>query len=168
MEKKSAKFDPVDFIGEGWSIESDNGFNPDSLDGIELRHFLKDDESYITGEQIVERIGNNKPLNADAFLQLWKNQHLIPKSWYKVEGWIEFTGTVLRGSGGRRYFLCLRRRGDGSWGWSGRWLVNDSIRGYVSPLLASDAETLDSSCFDPLPLELVINGIRYKKDNRRV
>jgi hypothetical protein len=165
---KTKKFDPETFIGPGWSIESDNGFNPDTLDGIELRHFLKDDERYITGEDVLKRIGNAKALNADAFLRLWENKDLIPKEWYKpaIEGWIEFPGTVLRDPGGSRRFLYLHRRRAGSWDWYCRWL--DDVRGRddVSPLLASSL-ALNIGRSDPLPLELpaelTINGYLYRR-----
>ena len=131
----SKTFDPVAFIGKEWSIESDNGVNPADLSGVVLKHFLKDGEDYITGDEILERQKGEQPLNADAFLRLWENQELIPKEWYPAaeKGYIEFSGTVLRSSYGRRVFLFLYRSDGGSWDWHYFRLDFDRDRQDVSP-----------------------------------
>lgn len=162
---KTLKFNPTTFLGKGWTIESDNGFNPADLSGITLKHFLQEGESYITGEEIVKRLGNDKSLNADAFLRLWENQDLIPKEWYEpaTKGYIEFTGTFLRSSDGYRCFLCLYRRDGGSWYWYCSWLASDRNRGSVSPVSASSTQNLSTSPSDPLTLAL--GRIQRLEDN---
>ena len=136
------KFDPTIFLGKGWRIESDNGFNPSDLSGITIGNYLKEGEEYITGEVALERSqkAGDKSLNADVFLRLWENQKLIPKEWHEVayNGYIEFMGTILRHPHGRRHFLYLSRLGDGSWYWDYHWLDSDRYRDNVSPLLASN------------------------------
>jgi len=131
------KFNPTTFIGPEWSIESDNGFNPASLNGIEFTNLLKEGESYITGEEVLERIGKRKALNADAFLRLWEREKLIPASWNEPAsaGRVEFPGTVLRDSDGYRYFLHLHQNRDDTWGWDCRWLGSDRDRDVFSPVL---------------------------------
>lgn len=162
MKTEQKKFDPATFIGKNWSIESDNGFNPDDLSSITLKNFHKEGEDFITGEQILERMGENKALNADAFLRFWEHQDQIPESWNEPAtiGWIEFTGTVLRDSDGGRCFLVLDRRGDGAWRWLCHWLDDVRRRQDVSPLLASSTKSLEAGT---LPLELEINGFTYRR-----
>jgi hypothetical protein len=128
------KFNPTKFIGPEWSIESDNGFNPVSLKDIELTNLLKEGEKYITGEEILERIGERKALNADAFLRLWERQRLIPVSWHEAASAdrVEFPGTVLRDLEGYRYFLHLHQNRDETWGWDCRWLGSDRDRDVFS------------------------------------
>jgi hypothetical protein len=128
------RFNPKKFIGDGWSIQSDEtdarSIALTELDLTKVQHvtMLKDGGTYIKGEEKLKRLKalDYIRLDADIFLTLWENQHLIPESWKeKVNGntrYIFFDGTVLRRSDGDRYVLYLYW-GDGQWRWHVRWLV---------------------------------------------
>lgn len=155
LEKKIQKL-----LSSSWTVESDNGFAPDDLSAITLKHYLEKGENYITGEEVLKRMGEDKPLSASVFLHLWENKDLIPDDWttYGDAGYIEFRGTILRNSDGSRYFLCLYRVGDGSWRWRGRWLGGGRSRGYVSPVLAS-AQSPDTQPSEPSDLALRVEAL---------
>ena len=127
------RFNPKKFIGDGWSIQSDEtdarsiALTELDLTKVELRTMLKDGETYIKGEEKLKRLKASGlvRLDADIFLTLWENQHLIPESWKeKVNGntrYIFFDGTVLRDSVGRRCVLYLYWH-VGAWSWDVIWL----------------------------------------------
>jgi hypothetical protein len=147
-------------INPNWTVESDNGFAPEDLSNITLKHYLKAGEDYITSDESRARMGKDKPLSASVFFRLWENKDLIPDDWitYGDAGYIEFRGTVLRRSDGIRCFLCLYRSGGGSWRWGYLWLDRDRDRGYVSPVLAS-TESLTSLPSEPLDLVLRVEAL---------
>jgi len=143
---RSKPFDPVKFVGAGWSIveEDTRSLALTELDFSKVRFEsgLQEGERYITGEEKLKRLTALPEIRLDA---------KIGQALYEEKGqatlrflhdhfgvsWIEFAGTVLRDSDGRRCFLCLYRRGDGSWDWFCFWLDRVRYRGNVSPLLAS-------------------------------
>ncbi|MEQ1561616.1 MAG: hypothetical protein ABL899_02770 [Nitrospira sp.] len=142
------RFNPKKFIGDGWSILNDEtdarSIALTELDLTKVQHvtMLKDGETYVKGEEKLKRLKASDyiRLDADIFLTLWENQHLIPESWKeKVNGntrYIFFDGTVLRHSGGRRCVLCLCW-GGGQWGWRVYWLGGGWDGGDPSAVLAS-------------------------------
>jgi hypothetical protein len=109
---------------------------------IRLVTTLKDHETSVKGEERLKRLRAKGQILLDAaiFFMLWRNQHLIPEAWKeRVNGniqFITFDGTVLRGSGGDRYVLCLFWY-DGGWDWGVDWLVFDFDQDGVSAVLAS-------------------------------
>ncbi len=127
------RFNPAKFIGKGWSIvaeETDTrsaALSELDLTKVELRTMLKDGETYVSGEENLNRLKASGlvRLDADVFYTLWTNQHLIPESWKeKVKGrtlYIYFDGTVLRNSDGHRFVLYLFWA-DGVWDWHVLWL----------------------------------------------
>ena len=142
------RFNPKKFIGDGWSILNDEtdarSIALTELDLTKVQHvtMLKDGEAYIKGEEKLKRLKASDyiRLDADIFLTLWENQHLIPESWKeKVNGntrYIYFDGTVLRYSGGGRCVLYLYWN-DGQWDWRVNWLGNDWGDSDPSAVLAS-------------------------------
>ncbi len=142
------RFNPKKFIGDGWSILNDEtdarSIALTELDLTKVQHvtMLKDGETYVKGEEKLKRLKASDyiRLDADIFLTLWENQHLIPESWKeKVNGntrYIFFDGTVLRNSGGSRYVLYLYWD-DGQWSWDVDWLGFDWDDDYPSAVLAS-------------------------------
>ncbi len=69
----------------------------------------------LTGHTLVERFSEMMPLNANVLDYLWKNPHLIPKSW---EGRVVyFWGTIYSGPGGLLHVRCLNKY-ESKWGWS--------------------------------------------------
>lgn len=142
------RFNPAKFIGDGWSIQSDETDARSTalteLDLTKVQHvtMLKDGETYIKGEEKLKRLKKDGRirLDADVFYTLWTNQHLIPESWKEpINGnthSIFFDGTVLRDSGGSRCVLCLYW-GDGQWDWSVVWLDYDWCDDSLSAVLAS-------------------------------
>lgn len=142
------RFNPKKFIGDGWSILNDEtdarSIALTELDLTKVQHLtmLKDGETYVKGEEKLKRLKASGlvRLDADIFLTLWENQHLIPESWKeKVNGntrYIYFDGTVLRRSDGHRYVLSLYWN-DGRWSWLVRWLDNDWYGSHPSAVLAS-------------------------------
>ena len=142
------RFNPAEFIGVGWSIVVDEtdarSTEITELDLTKVQHvtMLRDRETYVKGEEKLKRLKSSDyiRLDADIFLVLWENQHLIPESWKeKVNGnrrFIYFDGTVLRVSDGRRYVLCLYWSG-GAWGWDVGWLDRGWFASRPSAVLAS-------------------------------
>jgi hypothetical protein len=142
------RFNPKKFIGDDWSIQSDEtdarSIALTELDLTKVQHvtMLKDGETYVKGEEKLKRLKASDyiRLDADIFLTLWENQHLIPESWKeKVNGntrYIFFDGTVLRRSDGSRCVLYLFWPG-GQWGWGVYWLGFDWYGGSPSAVLAS-------------------------------
>ncbi len=142
------RFNPAEFIGQGWSIiTEETDTRSTTLTELDLTKvqqvtMLKDGETYVKGEEKLKRLkkSGNIRLDADIFHTLWENQHLIPESWKEKVGgntrYIFFDGTVLRLSDGSRYVLCLCWRG-GAWGWDVRWLDRGWYDGSPSAVLAS-------------------------------
>ena len=144
---RSKPFDPAKFIGTGWTIWKGPA-NGDGLTGVEdqdkrslaLTEFdltkvrfvdtLKSGESVVNGEEKQKRLAKAGHIRLDAgvFLTLWGNQALIPALWKEPIGgntrYIYFDGTILRGSNGGRYVLCLCWDGR-RWGWYYGYLGND-------------------------------------------
>jgi hypothetical protein len=139
---------PASFIGPGWSIAADEtdsrsmALTELDLNKVRLVTMLNEGEKYIGGEEKLRRLKSSDyiRLDADIFLTLWENQHLIPESWKeKVNGnirYIFFDGTVLRDSDGNGCvrFLCWD---GGQWDWNVYWLGNDWNENYPSAVLAS-------------------------------
>lgn len=156
---RSVKFDPVKFLGEGWSIwrgpkdgnglEGEEDQDPNSLalsefdlTQVRLEHMLEGEaETWIKGEVKQERLKSAKRIRLDArvFQALWENQSQIPESWKELTNgittFIYFDGTILRSPVGLRCVLCLYWR-DGRWDWGARWLEDDWNRRNPSAVLA--------------------------------
>ena len=79
-------------------------------------------------------------LDADVFITLWENQHVIPESWKeKVDGkirYILFNGTVLSDLRGNRNILYLCWR-DARWRCGVCWLALDWDASRLSAVLES-------------------------------
>jgi len=143
---RSKPFDPVKFIGSGWSIVEEDtrslALTEIDFSKVRFESGLQDGERYITGEEKLKRLTAMPEIRLDT---------KIGQALYEEKGqatlrfihdhfnvsWFELAGTVLRYSVGHRYFLYLYRVGDGSWAWRYRWLDRGRRRGSVSPLLAS-------------------------------
>lgn len=140
-------FDPVEFIGKGWSIDEQDErslkLNEVDLAKVKFETCLKEGETIIKGEEKLKRLKNTGYTRLDArfFLTLWQNQHLIPEAWKeKTNGnttLIFFDGTVLRRPDGGRFVLFLFWRG-GRWSWHCRWLGHDWDADRPSVVLASN------------------------------
>ncbi len=151
-------FDPVAFIGEGWSIWRGPP-NGDGLSGeevqderslklgevdltkIRLETTLKVRETSVAGEEKLKRLIEQGYIRLDAkVLQtLWGNQYLIPEAWKQSANGnmigTFFDGTILRDSDGGRYVLCLCWFG-GQWLWYRHWLEGDWGASSPSAVLA--------------------------------
>jgi hypothetical protein len=145
QSQQKSVFDPVAFIGEGWSFAEAR--NPrsaalgllDDYSKVKLTTDWLEGKLSVGGETRRTRIiadTASTPLNADHFLYLWKNKEKIPEEWKNVKGVITFDGDVLRGPGGHRYVLCLFWRNDW-WCWGYSWLDFDWSADYPSVVLAS-------------------------------
>jgi len=143
---RSVPFDPVKFLGQGWTIDEQDErsltLNQVDLAKIQLEHMLKKDERWIKGEEKLKRLkkAGYVRLDAKVFQILWEDQALIPESWKeKTNGnttFIFFDGTVFRDPGDYRYVLYLCWR-DGRWGWDDDWLERGRGVGSPSAVLAS-------------------------------
>lgn len=141
-------FNPAEFIGAGWNIITDEtdarsiALTELDLTKVQQMTMLKDGETFIQGEEKLKRLKASDyiRLDADIFLTLWENQHLIPESWKeKVNGntrYIFFDGTILRISDGDRCALCLYW-GGGAWSWFVSWLDNGWLGNNPSAVLVS-------------------------------
>jgi len=128
---RTRPFDPVKFLGEGWSIAGQDkrslALTEVDLTKVQLSTMLRDGETSIKGEEHLERLKKAGCVRLDAkvFQTLWENQELIPEAWKeRINGnirSIHFTGTELRRPGGGRYVLYLYWH-DGRWSWGCRWL----------------------------------------------
>jgi len=140
----SKTFDPVAFIGKGWSIveqdERSLALTQIELGKIDFDHMLKKGETRINGEDKLNRLKKDDRIRLDAkvFQTLWENQSLIPASWKeKTNGnttYIFFDGTVLQDPDGDRCVLYLYWS-VGGWLWSYYWLGIKWNEGYPSALL---------------------------------
>jgi hypothetical protein len=143
---RSKPFDPTRFIGSGWRIveEDTRALAITEIDFSKVRFDsgLKEGESVIDGEEKLKRLKQLPGIRLDAKTgqTLYEEKGQATLRWlYDTYGirWFELAGTVLRYSDGDRCFLCLGRRGVGSWVWGCYWLGRGRRRDGVSPLLAS-------------------------------
>lgn len=136
---RTSAFDPIAFIGEGWSIveqdERSLEFTEVDLTKVSFKTMLKDGEKTVVGEEKLKRLtaSGDICLDAKVFQTLWENQHLIPASWKEPTNgnttYVFFDGTILRDSGGDRCVLFLFWS-VGRWIWyygwlDGRWRASD-------------------------------------------
>ena len=143
---RTSAFDPVAFIGEGWSIveqdECSLALTEVDLTKVSFETMLKDGEKTVVGEEKLKRLiaSGDIRLDAKVFQTLWENQHLIPASWKEPTNgnttYVFFDGTILRNSYGNRCVLCLDW-GVGRWNWHYRWLASRWYAYYPSAVLAS-------------------------------
>lgn len=143
---RSQPFDPVKFLGKGWSIDEQDerslALTEIDLTKVHLETMLEQGERSIKGEEKLRRLkkAGHICLDAKIFQTLWENQILIPERWKeKTNGsttYIYFDGTVLRSPDGDRYVLCLFWH-DGQWGWHCGWLGPDWHAPAPSAVLAS-------------------------------
>ncbi len=119
-------FNLISFMGYDLSIEEQDerslALSEVDLNKIRLETVLREGETRITGEEILERLkaGGNILLDVGLLKALWWNKSRIPKSWKerRLDGnirYIYFYGTILRSPGGSRCVPCLY------WGVDGRW-----------------------------------------------
>ncbi len=151
---RSKPFDPVTFIGAGWSIwrgpANGNGLEGEEerdshsatlteldLDQVQLITCLKRGESVTTGEERIKRLraDGRVRLDENAFQAFWENREQLPACLKeRVNGNIKlifFDGVVLRGPDGRRCTLFLCFDDGGSWHWYYYWL--DIVRYAFNP-----------------------------------
>jgi hypothetical protein len=157
---RSQPFDPVKFIGKGWTIWK-GPIDGDGLKGdkeqdsralaitdldltkIRFETGLKGKVTSMKGETKLARLKEAGHIHLDAgvFQTLWQNQHLIPHQWKEQTNgnttFIFFDGTVLRHPGGDRCVLCLFWNG-GEWGWDAYWLWSERDASRPSAVLASE------------------------------
>ncbi len=143
---RSQPFSPEKFIGRGWSTleEDKRALLLTSIDFsiAAFENVLAEGETTITGEEKLVRLMSGGKICLDAKVGqalLEENGQATLRFLYDNYGisWMEFAGTVLRGSEGSRFFLCLLRSDGGSWLWHYRWLGRDRFAENVSPLIAS-------------------------------
>ena len=140
MKITTIPFDPVEFIGEGWSLISEEqdkisaALEQVDMSEAEFIHYLKEGETYIKGEEKLERLkqGNYVRLGSTVFLSLWQDyqenkEKSIIEQLHQKQGitYIDFPGDVLLSPGGDRCVLCLCRDVGGFWSWSCSWLGDD-------------------------------------------
>lgn len=129
------------------------------IKNLELVSFLKDNEDYITGEGMLNRAGNA----VTDYEELLKQQDKFPKEWR--EYYLVFP--KLLDDYRNREVACFRWRDE-----SQRWVLlfnlvdsyfNRDAR-FVGPRESLDSLPLGSSeSLEVLPLELEINGVKYRK-----
>ena len=156
---RTKPFNPAAFIGNGWAIwrgpKDGNGLaGEEAQDTVSLKlteidfaealftACLKDGEATVTGEEKIIRHGvaGHTRLDAKIGQSLFEEKGQATLEWlYKTFGitWFELPGTVLRGSVGDRYFLCLYRDNDGRWYWLYYWLGSNRSARDPSAVLAS-------------------------------
>lgn len=143
---RTAPFDPVTFIGEGWSIveqdERSLKLTEVDLSKVQFETMLKHGETSVVGEEKLKRLiaSGNIRLDAKVFQTLWENQHLIPEAWKQLTNgnttYVFFDGTILQDSDGHRFVMYLFWYG-GEWSWYFFWLGSKWRAFYPSAVLAS-------------------------------
>lgn len=143
---RTSAFDPVAFIGKGWSIVEEDerslALTEVDLSKVSFETMLENGESSVVGEEKLKRLKaqGNIRLDAKVFQTLWENQHLIPASWKELTNgnttYVFFDGTVLQDSFGGRCVLCLYWD-DGEWYWFCYWLDSEWDALDPSAVLAS-------------------------------
>lgn len=138
-------FDPVTFIGPGWSsVKGEHllAFTEVDLNKIIFETTLKEGENSVVGEEKLKRLiaAGCVRLDAKVFQTLWENQHLIPEAWkHPTNGkitYIFFDEITLQDPNGDDYVLCLYWS-NGNWGWSYRSLDLKWFADAPSAVLAS-------------------------------
>lgn len=124
---RTSAFDPVAFVGVGWSIveEDEHSLKLSEVDltKVSFETTLADGEKSVVGEEKLKRLVATGAIRLDAkvFQTLWENQHLIPEAWKQPTNgnttYVFFDGTILRHSNGGRCVLCLYWFG-GEWDWN--------------------------------------------------
>lgn len=143
---RTAPFDPVTFIDEGWSIVEEDErslkLTEVNLGKVQFETMLKDSEMLIVGEKKLKRLIASGCIRLDAKLLqvLWENKHLIPEVWkHPTNGnttYVFFDGTILQHSHAGRYVLCLYWN-DGEWHWHYYWPDDEWHANYPAAVLAS-------------------------------
>ncbi len=120
---QAVPFDPVKFLGEGWSIEPDQDEESLALTEVDLSKVSLETglKAKITGEEKLKREKKRKVIRLDArfFMALWNDKTKIPEAWKeKTNGnttYICFTGTPLRNlNDGRLFCVCVGVRVSGT------------------------------------------------------
>ena len=156
---RTTHFDPVHFIGKGWSIwrgqVDGDGLTGDEdqderslaltevdLSKIRIETCLHNRETVVGGEEKFLRLkaANYIRLDAKVFQTFWEHKDKIPEPWKeKANGntrLIFFDGTILRSPYGARSVLYLYWNGDG-WYWIYYCLGIDWFTNTPSAVLAS-------------------------------
>lgn len=143
---RSIPFDPVEFIGFGWSIveqdERSLALGEVDISAIRLETALKDGEEHVQGEDKIRRLTASGHIRLDAkiFQTFWRNRERIPESWKKkwenkYNNFIYFDGTIFQDPHGERCVLCMSWSDSGGWsGFSDR-LDSDQYGNYLSAVL---------------------------------
>ena len=128
---RSKPFDPVEFIGEKWSIVEEDkrslALTHFNLTSVHFETCLKKGENWIKGEEKIKRLKEVGYIRLDAkiFQTLWENKHLIPETWKKQKN-VFFDGTILNSSSGHRSILRLYWFGD-RWNQTFQWLEGSMV-----------------------------------------
>lgn len=141
-------FDPARFIGKDWRIwrgpadgdgltgEKDTDPRSQDIAEIEIARILfetclREGENSIAGEEKLSRLkkAGHIRLGGNTFLGFWEdyqaNKENSVLEWlYRTRKitYLDFFGDILRDPRGRRFVLCLYRRGGGQWFWCYDWL----------------------------------------------
>ena len=129
-------FDPVKFLGKGWSILEDIKTDAEiDVSSMVFETCLEGDETSIKGEKKLLRLKAKKDFTsfcANVFMGLWldyqaNKENSILEFLYRTKKiqYLDFFGTVLRDPDGYRCVLCLCRSADGAWSWYCYWLDYD-------------------------------------------
>ncbi len=123
---QSVPFDPVAFIGEGWSRMEEEGKLPVppkiNLSNISFVTMLDEDESEIPGQETLRRLkaAGHVRLDANVFQSIWEIRHLLPKIGMRSPigrpNFVFFDGTTFRSPRGCDHVLCLGL-GEREWNW---------------------------------------------------
>jgi hypothetical protein len=150
---RTKPFNPAEFIGEGLEIAEEDErsliLSEVNLSSIRFEHTLKQGETWVEGEEKLQRLKDAGYVRLDAkiFQTLWENQHLIPEAWKdETNGhmtFIFFDGTVLRRPDRDRVVLYLFWD-DGRWLYRTRWYRLDCTADDPSAVLANSVKGVTS------------------------
>ena len=123
---RSTSFNPVTFIGENWKIEEQDqrslSVTEVNFNKVSFETCLKTDETVITGEEKIKRLGEANHVLADAKIgqALYEEEGQKTLEYlYKEKGITQFEllGTILRSPGDNLCVLYLHREG-AQWYWN--------------------------------------------------